>query len=147
MWLSPARRPVYQGRSVVLRPDWPHHPPPPPLPVERYEERTYKASQVNDVSFSPFDTYGARPYPGTQPTRRTPMGKPDEVVALTPVPMVNPSVGHARVAADPYAAVNQYKPAGQLSMVWTDPESGQSKPVENWRDLRDYYLSVRGLVR
>lgn len=145
--LYPAPRPQHPGRTVVLRVDWPHMPPPPEPQPERYEERTYQTSQLNDVSFSPFDPSATRPYPGTQPTRRTPIGKPSEVTVLAPVPMNNPSVGRPRVRADPYAVVNQYQPAGQLGLVWTDSESGQRKEANTWRDLRDYFLSVRGLVR
>lgn len=142
VYIAPPPRPIHPGRAVVFRSDWQHLPAPPAPQAQAYEWREYKASQINDVSHSPFDTYAVRPYPGTQSTRRTVMGKPASVEALTPIAPHNPSMGQPRLNA----YTDEYQSVGTLGLVWTDPESGQKKPVENWRDLRDYYLSVRNLA-
>lgn len=145
-WITPPPRPVYEGRSVVYRPNL-RNPPTAPTPqAMAYQWKEYKTSQLNDASFSPLDAPVVRPYPGTQSTRRTPAGKPASVVALTPVPLHNPGVGQPANQAAPYAVVEQYKRPGSLGLVWTDPETQQRKEVNSLADLRDYYLSVRNLA-
>lgn len=144
MWITPAPRKVQEGRSVVFRTDRTNLPQPPAPKGMAFHLQTFQTSQLNDASFSPMDPPVVRPYPGVQSTRRTPEGKPAQVSMWVPAPVGTPGMGHPGGPQDPYAVVKQYKRPGQMGMVWTDPETQQSKPVETLADLRDYFLGIRG---
>lgn len=132
----PPRAPQYDVNVQV--------PAPPPPAVSLWEYRSFATSQLNDRTHSPLDQqYGAR-YPGTNLTRT--LDEPKPAMRSVLVPVVNrdlwrPTPGKPKAPAP----VQQYRENGELNLVWTDPETGEQKPVQNLKQVSEYIRAVQGL--
>lgn len=119
-------------------------PPPPPPAVSLWEYRTFTTAELNDDTLSPLDQqYGAR-YPGTNRTRSIDVPKPPLRNVLVPVvdqTMWRPVPGAPRGPAP----IKQYNENGRLGLVWTDPETGEGKPVNTLKEASEYIRAVQGL--
>ena len=132
----PPRAPQYDVNVQV--------PAPPPPAVSLWEYRTFPTAALNDDTLSPLDQqYGTR-YPGTNRTRAIDVPKPPMRSVLVPVvdqTMWRPTPGRSKGPAP----VDQYRENGQLGLVWTDPETGEQKPVDNLKQVSEYIRAVQGI--
>lgn len=140
---NPAR-PYYPPRTVQYDVNLTNPPAPPPPTWSLWEYRMFQASELNDKTGSPLDQqYGTR-YPASEVTRTIDLPKPTQ--AQVAVPWVDPNLWKPKPAQrHTLPPVDQYRPNGQLGLVWGDPEFQEQRRIENIHEVADYIRAMQGL--